>query len=138
MTKRSTDDPFAAIRTAHTGGPNYGLDTDAIIERLTKWQSLSSFRVTDAKGDAVDIKFATLPKDMDAFVRDLYEFCPDLVDQGTGCLHEMIEAMEETEEKLTPEMKKLTDGADFTDEDYGLQILKRELQQNKSVTLWWD
>src|SRR5258707_3446507 len=90
MAKKPTNDPLAAIRKAHTGGPNYGLDTDAIIRRLTKWQSLCSFKVTSAGGDAVDIKFATLPKDMDGFVRDIYDFCPDLVDQGTGCVHEII------------------------------------------------
>ena len=137
-TKMSADDPFAAIRTAHTGGPNYGLDTEAIIARLSKWQSLCSFSVTAAEGDAVDIKFDTLPKDIDTFIRSLYEFCPDLVDQGTGCLHEIIEAMEDTEEALTPEFNELAEGVDITDEDYGLEVLKRELQQNKKVTLWWD
>jgi hypothetical protein len=138
MAKNPNNDPFAAIRNAHTGGPNYDLDTNAIIERLTKWQSLCSFSVTGAKGDAVDIKFATLLKDMDAFVRDLYEFCPDLVDQGTGCLGEMLGVIVKEGKKLTPQMKKLIEGVDFENEDYGLEILKRELQQNRSVRLWWD
>jgi hypothetical protein len=80
----------------------------------------------------------TLPKDMDAFVRDLYEFCPDLVDQGTGCVHEMVEMMEETGEELEPEMKELIKGVDFSDENYGLEILKREIQRTPRVTLWWD
>jgi hypothetical protein len=138
MTEKSTNDSFAVIRSAGTGAPNFDLDTDAIIERLTKWQLLCSFSVVGAEGDTVDIKFETFPKDMEAFVRDLYEFCPDLVDQGTGCVHEMIEMMEETGEDLTPEMKKLTAGVDFTDENYGLEILKREIQQKKGVQLWWD
>jgi hypothetical protein len=130
--------PFSAIRTAHTGGPNYGLDTDAIIARLTAWQSLCSFTVVGAEGDAVDIQFESLPKDMDAFVRDLYEFCPDLVDQGTGCLHEFLDVADETDEALTPELKQLIEGVDFTDENYGIEILKREIQRDKKVTLWWD
>jgi Domain of unknown function (DUF4253) len=131
-------DSFAAVRRAHTGGPNYGLDTDAIIAHLTKWQSLCSFCVTGAEGDAIDIKFETLPEDMEAFVRDLYEFCPDLVDQGTGCLHEFLDVADESGETLTPEMKMMIEGVDFTDDNYGLEILKRELRRNKSVTLWWD
>src|ERR1044071_1078118 len=125
-------DPFQAIRATHTGAPNYDLDTETIIARLTKWQSLCSFTVTGAEGDAVDIKFDTLPQNMDAFVRDLYEFCPDLVDQGTGCLHEMIEAMEDAGETLTPEMRQLIAGVDFNDENYGLEILKREVEQKKN------
>lgn len=138
MAKKPTNDPFAAIRKAGTGGPNYDLDTNAIVERMTKWQSLCSFTVTTAEGDSVDIEFATLPKDMDAFARDVYDFCPDLVDQGTGCVHEMVGMMEETGEELPPEMKKLIEGVDFEDEDYGLEILKREIQQKKSLKLWWD
>lgn len=131
-------DPFTVIRRAKSCGPNYGLDTDAIIARLTSWQTLCSFIVTGAEGDTVEIKFETLPQDMDAFVRDLYEFCPDLVDQGTGCLHEFLELADETGEEITPEMKKLTEGVDFSDENYGLEILKRELHLRKNLTLWWD
>ena len=86
----------------------------------------------------MDIQFETLPKDMDAFARDLYEFCPDLVDQGTGCLHEFLDVVDETGEALTSESKQLIEGVDFTDENYGVEILKREIQRNKKVTLWWD
>jgi hypothetical protein len=84
MANHPTNDSFAAVRQAGTGAPNFDLDTDAIIEHLTQWQSLCSFRVTGAGHDTVDLKFDTFPKDMEAFFRDLYEFCPDLVDQGTG------------------------------------------------------
>ena len=135
MPKNPTTDPFDEIRKAGTNGANYDLDTDAIIERLTKWQSLCSFTAANAKGDAVDITFTTLPKDMDAFVRDLYEFCPDLVDQGTGYVHEMVEMMEETGEELEPEMKELIKGVDFSDENYGLEILKRESTHPKGHPL---
>lgn len=138
MAKKSSDDSFVAIREAATGGPNYDLDTNAIIERLTKWQSLCNFTVTGAGRDTVDIEFKTFPEDMDAFVKDLEEFCPDLVAQGTGCMHEMLEAMEEMGEEITPELQQLIEGVDFSDENYGLEILKRELLQKKGVQLWWD
>jgi hypothetical protein len=134
---KSTDQ-YEQIRKANTDGMNYDLDTEAIVTRLRHWESLCKFRVTGAGHDTVDVEFETLPKDMDAFIRDLYDFCPDLVDQGTGCMHEMVEMMEETGEELEPEMKKLIEGVDFEDENYGLEILKRALQQNKSVKLWWD
>lgn len=61
-----------------------------------------------------------------------------MVDQGTGCVHEMIEMMEATGEELAPEMKKLIEGVNFEDENYGLEILKRELHQKHGVQLWWD
>src|SRR5687767_6891763 len=136
MAKQQSKDRFVAIRKAGSAAPNYDLDTDDIIAHLTKWQSLCSFTVTGAEGDTVDIDFKSLPKDMDAFVGDLYAFCPDLVDQGTGCLGEMIEATDP--EDLSPEMKELIEGVDFEDEDYGLEILKRQLQRDSKLTLWWD
>ena len=138
MPANATNDPLAAVREAGTGAPNFDLDNDAIIERLTKWQSLCSFKVIGAKHDTVEIEFQSLPQDMDAFVRDLYQFCPDLVDQGTGCVHEMVDVMEETGEELDPKLAKLIEGIDFSDEDYGLEILKREMERDKAIQLWWD
>ena len=138
MTSQNKNDPFSAVRKAGTAAPNYELDNAAIISHLTQWQPLCDFEVKEAKGDAIDIEFNTLPKDMDAFVRDLYEFCPDLVDQGAGCVAEMVEMAEEMGEELDPEMVTLIEGVDFSDENYGLEILKRELVSRKSVMLWWD
>ena len=135
MAADATDDPFAAIREAGTDGANYDLTTEDIIERLTELQSLCSFRVTNAGHDRVDIEFATLPKDMDAFVRELYGFCPDVVEQGTGYLGEIVRGRHE---QSIPDIRKLVEGVDFSDENYGLEILKRELEQKKAVTLWWD
>jgi hypothetical protein len=132
------DDAFALIREAGTNAGNYDLDTEDIINHLKQWQSLCSFTVTGAKHDTVDIEFATLPADMDAFAQDLYDFCPDLVDQGTGCMAEMIESMEEMGEELSPRVQKLIEGVDFEDDNYGVEILRREVQEGMSVQLWWD
>jgi Domain of unknown function (DUF4253) len=134
MSQDPNTDPFDLIRKAGTSAPNFDMHTPDIIARLQKWQALCQFRVINAGGDRIEIKFDTFPADMDAFVRDVYDFCPDLVDQGTGCVAEMIEEMGE----VPPEMQKLVEGVDFKDENYGLEILKRELQMRKNVTLWWD
>jgi len=131
-------DALAAVRQAGTNAANFDLDNAAILAELTRWQSLCSFTVKSAGDDNVDIAFDTLPEDMDAFVRELYAFCPDLVDQGTGCVHEMVEAMQEAGEDLTPEMEELIEGVDFSDDNYGLEILKREIRKAGGVKLWWD
>lgn len=122
------------IREAATCAPNYDLDTEAILTQLQQWQSLCVFHIVEAGGDRIAIVFETLPENMDAFVRSLYDFCPDLVDQGTGCVAEFIEEME----TIPPNMQALIEGIDFEDPDYGLEILKRGLQQDKKVLLWWD
>jgi len=130
----SNEDQFDPVRKAGTGAPNFDMDTHAIITRLQAWQALCKFRIVGAGPDTVEIKFDTLPADMAAFARDVYDFCPDLVDQGTGCVAEMIEEMDE----VSPAMQKLIEGVDFEDEDYGIEILKREIEQKKDLHLWWD
>lgn len=126
------------IREQHTKAPNFDLDTADIIAELRRWKAMCSFRVTEAGGDRVTIKFDTLPPDMESFVKELYAFCPDLVDQGTGCVAEMVEMANEMGEEIPPAMKELIEGVDFEDENYGLEILKRELQRGLKVMLWWD
>lgn len=126
------------IREQHTSAPNFDLNTEGILAELRRWKTLCSFRITEVGGDRVSIEFDTLPADMDAFVKELYAFCPDLVDQGTGCAAEIIEMAGETGEEIPAAMKELVEGVDFEDENYGLEILKRELQRDKKVMLWWD
>lgn len=138
MAKHDPNDEFALLRQQQTSAPNFDLTTEAIIARLQQWKKLCSFRVTEADGDRATIEFDSLPKDMEAFVKDVYDFCPDLVDQGTGCAAEFIEMASETGEDIPPSMQELIKGVDFEDENYGLEILKRELQRDKKVMLWWD
>src|SRR5215469_9635593 len=113
----ANNDAFDLIRKAETDACNFDMGTDDIIARLQQWQALCKFQVVSAEHDTVNIKFETLPADMDAFVKDLYDFCPDLVDQGTGCVAEMVEEMDE----VPPAMQKLIEGIDFEDENYGLE-----------------
>jgi hypothetical protein len=133
----TSEDGFELIRAAETSAPNYDLDTEDILKTLAQWKELCSFRVTEADDDTIEIEFTTLPADMTAFVKDLYEFCPDLVDQGTGCVQEMLEEIDDPSE-IPDNLRDLIEGVDFEDEDYGLEILKREIQANKTVSLWWD
>lgn len=131
------NDPlFEPVLRANTSAPNFQLDTAAIIQHLTSWRAVCNFTITAAESDRVDISFHTLPADMTAFVADMYSFCPDIVDQGTGCVAEMVEA--EDPETMPEEMKELVQGVDFQDDDYGLEILKRILEHDKKIMLWWD
>jgi Domain of unknown function (DUF4253) len=134
----SPDDPFGAIRAAGTDGVNYDLLTEDIVARLKQWQSLCEFRVIAAQRDAVEIEFVTLPKDMNAFARELYDFCPDLVEQGTEGVAGTLELMKTAGRKPSKAMQKLIKGVDFDDKDFGIEILKRMVQQTKNVRLWWD
>ena len=75
---KKSDDGFNALREYETNGENYDVSTDDIIARFKKWQKLCSFRITSADYNTVKLKFETLPKNINAFVRDAYDLCPDL------------------------------------------------------------
>ena len=138
MTDSPSSEPFATILAQGTTGANYDVFTEDIVGRLTRWQSLCALTVTDATPSTVTIRFTSLPADMHAFVRDVYEFCPDVVDQGTGCLHEMVEMCEETGQEIPAHFADLIDGIDFDDDDYGLEVLKRQIERDNTIRLWWD
>ncbi len=72
-------DMFAPLRKADTNGDNYDLSTEDIIAHLKKWHTLCSFTLSDVEYNALTLHFVTLPKDLDSFLKDACEFCPDLV-----------------------------------------------------------
>jgi hypothetical protein len=48
--------------------------------------------------DWIDANFIVLLTDqeMKSFAQEMYEFCPDIVEQGTGSIEELIEEIKET------------------------------------------
>jgi hypothetical protein len=121
------------IETAGTSAGNYDLDTVAICAKIQSWSSLCNLRVLSADRASIKIGFDTLPADMDTFASDVYSFCPDIVDQGTGCVREVIEEM-----GVPPNLAGLVEDLDFSDDHYGLEILKRLIARDRQLKLWWD
>jgi hypothetical protein len=79
MAKQKEKDMFEPLREADTNGDNYDLRPEDIIKHLKKWQKLCSFTISEVDYNRVTLKFDTLPKDLDAFLKDAVEFCPDLI-----------------------------------------------------------
>jgi len=79
MAKKTDNDMFAPLVEAETNGDNYEVSTKDIIARLKKWQTLCSFRVADVDYKHRHTQVRRAAKDIDAFVQDAYDLCPDLV-----------------------------------------------------------
>lgn len=90
-----TKDQFDILRVKQTDGINYGLDNNAVITQLKKWHEMYPFEITGADLDWMEAEFIQQPKDMLEFAKEVYKFCPDVVEQGT-----------ETVERLAQEMKR--------------------------------
>ena len=90
-------DELDIIRWRQSDGCNYDIFADDIIAKLAKWRINNKLVVMGAGMDWVRFKFETLPNDMDAFAEELYEFCCDIVDQGTGTVTALKEEIVSTE-----------------------------------------
>jgi hypothetical protein len=131
-------DKYEPLRQAGTNGANFDLDTEAIIEHLKDWDARYGIELSDVKFDAVLVRFDRLPDDVMSLAKDIYEFCPDTIDQHFGCVAEMLNLAEETGEGMPTEMAELVEGVDLDDEDYGLELLRRSLVKHRTAGLWWD
>ncbi|MEO0424066.1 MAG: DUF4253 domain-containing protein [Pseudomonadota bacterium] len=77
-------DPYDYLALVRTNGINYDLTHETVLERYREWDERYGFRLTGAGRDWLDATFTQPPEDWLAFAQEVDEFCPDLVDQGTG------------------------------------------------------
>src|SRR5580698_964600 len=79
MANKPDKDMFQPLIEAETNGENYDISTEDIIARLKEWQGLCEFTLGEVDSSTVELKFETLPEDLDEFLAEAYELCPDLV-----------------------------------------------------------
>jgi hypothetical protein len=132
------NEAIARIQALQTSGANYDLTTEDIIERLRDWATRCDFTVDEVEADRIELDFQSLPENLEEFCEEVYEFCPDTVDQGYGTIGEMIESAEEMDEDIDEDTEELVDGVDLDAEDYGLELMKRDLEKKMHLSLWWD
>jgi ankyrin repeat protein len=132
------DPKFAPLYENRTSAVNFALTTDGIVEVLRSWDERFGIEISEVSDDRLLVVFDQLPEPLADLAREIYEFCPDVVEQGFGCMDEMVSMAEETGRELRPDLQALVDGIDFTDEGFGLEILQRDLKTTQRVALWWD
>lgn len=86
-------DPYAQLRVMGTNGWNYNISPDSIIVRLQRWDAAFGLDLQGVGFDWLEAEFRRLPPDMLAFAREVYEFCPDVVDQGTETVEALAQEM---------------------------------------------
>jgi Domain of unknown function (DUF4253) len=78
------NDELDILRYRKTNGANYNLESKDVIQKISEWQTKYGVAILGCSQDYVDIRFETLPQNMDDFTNEVYKFCPDSVDQGVG------------------------------------------------------
>jgi len=90
------NDQYEILRIMHTDGDEYEITNQDVIDRLKEWEKGSSFDIVGADNDWVELEFKALPKDLKTFVEEVYEFCPDAVDEGPGSTAELARELQQT------------------------------------------
>ena len=83
-------DYLAMVRT---DGVNYDLEHNDVLARYRTWDQIYGLSLNGAGQDWLEATFATPPDDWMSFAQEVYEFCPDVVDQGTGDIESLADEM---------------------------------------------
>lgn len=89
-------DPYEMLRVMGTNGTNYDISTDQVINRIKQWDKKFGVTLKGVGFDWVEMEFKQQPADMMAFAQEVYKFCPDVVDQGTGNVQVLAKEMKDS------------------------------------------
>lgn len=89
---------FDTLRVAKSDAVNYDMVTDDLIKKLTEYDRDYGIDIFHAETDTIEFRFSKLPADLPGFCKDLYEFCPDIVDQGVGTVEALESEIRKTQE----------------------------------------
>lgn len=91
-------DQFDILKVQQTNGDNYDIDNEEVIRKIKDWYNRYPFTIVGADFDWVEANFDVFPSnnELKSFAKEIYKFCPDVVDQGAGSIEEFIEEMKET------------------------------------------
>lgn len=121
---------FIDLYRQYTNGANHGLDTEAIVKRLQRWDKEHGIWVLDVAADRLTVQFERLPEDLGKLAKEIAKFCPDVVDG--------FAALAEPHEARPADLQALLQGLQPSVPQFGLKALQRSLQTHRAVQLWWD
>lgn len=83
-------------KLARTNAVNYGMETEDLVEKLREYDEDFGIAIMRAETDTIVFDLVGWPRDLSAFAQDLYELCPDIVDQGVGSVEALEDGLDVT------------------------------------------
>ena len=93
---QQTENPCDTITVMGSHGGNYNIWPEDIVATFIDLDKRFGLELTGAGPDWVQGDFKRQPTDMLAFAKEVYEFCPDVVQQGTDTVPGLADAMAQT------------------------------------------
>jgi hypothetical protein len=91
-----TTDKFEILKIIETDGINHDLENDSLIHIIKKLDSTYDLELIGAGGDWCEFIIHKEPSNYQKFAEEIYEICPDIVDQGTGSVEALAAEMKRT------------------------------------------
>lgn len=91
----TTKDDIEYLKIIKTDGVNYNLTANDILKKYEEWKNKYKLRLIGAGRDWMEAEIKAKNVNWSDLAKEVYEFCPDVVAQGTG-----------TVQALEAEMKK--------------------------------
>jgi len=132
------EDPASLFWVRQTNGVNFGVYTQDVLDRLDEWAERCSFAVLGAGWDWVELKFDTLPDDVEDFAEDVVEFCPDTIDQAIVKAPPEHLAGKSGDELSEQEMEEMMEFMEEALDEQESSDLADFLAREKRLYLWWD
>ena len=84
------------IKFVRTEPVNYDLTNEDVINWFKTKRSEFEFDIIVADVDRIEIKILTKPDSYSNLAKDIYKFCPDVIDQGYSNMEELIKFLNKT------------------------------------------
>jgi hypothetical protein len=91
-----TSDPYEVMEYAETNGANYDISGEDIIEKYKKWDNEFGIKPIGIGCDFCECEIQNKSINFKKLADEVYEFCPDVVDQGTYSIELLAEEMKKT------------------------------------------
>jgi hypothetical protein len=83
------------LRYRRTDGINHDYENEDVVKKISEWNDKFGLTVIGCGRDWLELEFKKLPTDLVAFSEEVYEFCPDSVDQGVGEIENLKKLIKE-------------------------------------------
>jgi hypothetical protein len=93
-----TTDKYAVMAFTDVNGANYDIDTILVIKWMKRLEKTHPYLLTGCGFDFLSGRFKDKVADPKALAKAMYDFCPDIVDQGTGSLEALADELAKSNE----------------------------------------
>jgi hypothetical protein len=91
-------DQYEVLQLIQTNGINYEIDNDSVIAIIREFDKKYSLRLIGAGTDWCEFSIERAPDSWLNLANEVYNVCPDVVDQGIGTIEDFAVEMERTKQ----------------------------------------